>query len=114
MGKVKNYEAQIKLTENRYIARKPYRCSFKDIQEIEKQITELLKRRLIDESTSPFAAPVTFAYKKENGEKNKNRSCVGFRELNKLLITEIQPFPLIDDIIIRTRNCNWYTVLDIS
>lgn len=112
IGRVQNHEAQIKLLENKYISKKPYRCSGPDQLEIEHQIAELLKADLIEESSSPFAAPVTLAFKREDGKKT--RLCVDFRELNKLVVPEAQPFPLIDDIILKTRNCHWFTALDIN
>lgn len=116
VGTVKDYEASIELTEHKFVAKRPYRCSLDDQKEIESQITELLKHGQIEESCSPFAAPVTLAYKKtgEGNIKEKNRLCIDFRELNKLLVPESQPFPLIEDIIIRTRNCKWFSALDIN
>jgi len=41
------------------------------------------KKNLIEESYSPFAAPVTLAYKKE--DDRKSRLCIDFRDLNKLV-----------------------------
>ena len=35
IGTVKDYEATIKLTENKYIAKKPYWCSIQDRTETE-------------------------------------------------------------------------------
>jgi len=74
-----------------------------DKKEIEKQIAKLLEKNLIEESYSLFAAPVTLAYKKNEG---KIRMCIDFRDLNKNIVPQAQPFPLIDDIIIRARNVN--------
>lgn len=112
VGTVKNHEAHIKLVEDKYVSKKPYRCSIPDQKEIETQITELLKRNLIEESSSPFAAPVTLAFKKDAGQKN--RLCIDFRELNKLVVPEPQPFPRIDDIVVMAGGCKWFTTLDIN
>lgn len=112
IGTVKGYEATIKLIENKYISRKPYRCSFQDKIEIEKQIKELLKAGLIEESCSPYAAPVTMVYKKEEGKKS--RLCIDFTELNKILVPESQPFPRIDDLKVRARNCKYFSKLDVN
>lgn len=116
IGTVRDHEACIKLSEDRYVARKPYRCSIEDQNEIERQVAELLKHGVIEESCSPFAAPVTMAYKKigEGGSKEKTRMCIDFRDLNKLIIPEATPFPIIDDIIPRTRGCSWFSVVDIN
>lgn len=49
-GKVTKYKAQIKLIENKYIAKKPYWCSYDNQKEIESQIKELLKNGMIEQS----------------------------------------------------------------
>lgn len=114
--KGKDCEACIELIENKYISRRPYRCSWEDQKEIERQVGELLKHGLIQESYSPFAAPVTLAYKKTGvgNERKKTRLCMDFTALNKLVIPESQPFPLISDLIEKTRGCQWYSAFDIN
>lgn len=112
IGEIKGYEASIKLTEYKYISKKPYRCSFQDKEEIEKQVSELLKANLIEESCSPYAAPVTMVFKKEEGKRS--RFCIDFKELNKIVVPESQPFPRIDDLTLRARNCKFFTKLDVN
>ena len=116
IGKVKNYEASITLLEEKYVAKKPYRCSIDDQKEIERQVAELLEYGIIEESCSPFAAPVSMAFKKagEGGKKEKTRLVVDFRLLNRLVISESTPFPLISDIITKTRGCGWFSTLDLN
>lgn len=115
VGKVRDHVATVKLTEHKYVYRKPYRCNIIDQREIESQISKLLEAGLIEESTSPFAAPVTLAYKKYlDGKKKKDRLCIDFSALNKIIIPESQPFPLIEDLIIKARDCKWFSVLDIN
>lgn len=104
-GTVKDYEARIDLKIDKYCSKRPYRCSIEDRKEIEQQVSKLLKNKLIEESYSPFAAPVTLAYKKEEGKKS--RLCIDFRELNKIVIPQSQPFPLIEDLVDKTRNCKF-------
>ncbi|GBP86728.1 hypothetical protein EVAR_63733_1 [Eumeta japonica] len=79
------------------LLKRPYRCSLDDKKEIEKQIEQLLKNELIEESYSPFAAPVTLAFKRDEGKKS--RLCIDFRDLNKIIIPQPQPFPLIEDLL---------------
>lgn len=111
IGKVNEYEARIDLIVEKYCSKRPYRCNIDDKKEIEKQVAKLLEKELIEESYSPFAAPVTLTYKKNEG---KTRMCIDFRDLNKNVVPQAQPFPLIDDIIIRARNCRYFTTLDIN
>lgn len=112
VGEVKNYEAFIDLQIDKYCYKRPYRCTIEDRKEIEEQISQLLKHGLIEDSYSPFAAPVTLAFKKE--ENKKNRLCVDFRELNKIIVPQAQPFPLIEDLMIKTVGCKYFTTLDIN
>jgi len=112
VGRVKQEEAQIKLMENRYISKKPYRCTIPDQEEIDSQITNLLESGLIEETNSPFAAPVTLVYKKEDG--CRSRLCIDFRELNKIVIPEPQPFPRIEDIMVKAGDCTWFSAFDIN
>jgi len=56
--------------------KKPYICTIEDKKEIEQQISKFLEKNLIEESYSPFAAPVTLAFKKE--ENKRSRLCFDF------------------------------------
>lgn len=112
VGSVKGYEAHIDLLVDTYCTKRPYRCNFEDKKEIEQQVSKLLKNKLIEESYSPFAAPITLAYKKEEGRKS--RLCIDFRDLNKIVVPQSQPFPLIEDLMVKTRNCKFFSTLDIN
>ncbi|CAB3246929.1 unnamed protein product [Arctia plantaginis] len=112
IGTVKEYEARIDLLIDKYCCKRPYRCSIDDKKEIEEQITKLLDKNLIEESYSPFAAPVTLAFKKEDNKKS--RLCIDFRDLNKIVVPQAQPFLLIEDLMMKTRNSTYFTTLDIN
>jgi hypothetical protein len=102
----KSQEASIKLTENRYMSEKPHRCSIPD------QNTKLLERNLIEESSSPFAAPVTRAFEKESNRRD--RLCIDFRETNKFVAPESQPFSRIRDITDKAENSNLFSTFDMN
>lgn len=107
-----NYEAHIDLLIDKYCSKRPYRCTIEDKKEIEEQVSKLLEKNLIEESYSPFAAPVTLAYKKD--DKKRSRLCIDFRDLNKIVVPQSQPFPLIEDLMVKTRNCKFFSTLDIN
>lgn len=109
---VKDYEARIDLSVDKYCCKRPYRCSIEDKIENSNQISKLLEKKLIEKSYSPFAAPVTLAFKKE--DNRKSRLCIDFRDLNKLVIPQSQPYPRIEDLVIKTRNCKYFLTLDIN
>lgn len=112
IGTVSHYEAHIDLIMDKYCYKRLYRCTEEDKRQIESQILKLLEKNLIEESYSPFAAPVTLAYKKEDGEKT--RLCIDFRELNKIVVPQSQSFPLIEDLMVKTVNCKYFSTLDIN
>lgn len=46
--------------------------------------------------------------------KKKTRLCIYFRDLNKIVVPQSQPFPLIEDIMLKTRDCKFFSTLDIN
>jgi len=40
--------------------------------------------------------------------------CIDFREINKLVVPESQPFPRIEDIVVKAVNCRWFSTFDIN
>ena len=116
VGNVCDYQTNISLSEDRFISKRPYRCSPEDQAEIERQVKELLNHGMIRQSSSPFASPVTMQYKKTGfgNEKEKTRMCIDYRDLNKIVVPESQPFPLIDEIITKARGCSWFSAVDIN
>ena len=112
VGRIKSDEAQITLSMDRkYVAQRPYRCSRQDQEEIESQVKKLLEAGLISESTSPFAAPVTLVNKKGEG---RSRLCIDLRQLNKLVVPESYPMPLIEELVEKTSGCLYFSVFDIN
>ncbi|GFT83906.1 retrovirus-related Pol polyprotein from transposon 17.6 [Trichonephila clavipes] len=61
---------------------RPYSTSPIQEKEIKGQVEKLLQTGLIKESNSPYSAPVTLAFKRDDGKKT--RLCIDFRKLNAL------------------------------
>jgi hypothetical protein len=72
-----------------------YRMSPLELQEVRKQLTELLELGFIQPSKSPWGAPILFVRKK-NG---KLRMCCDYRALNKSTVKDSYPLPRIDDLL---------------
>lgn len=52
------------------------------------------------------------AFKKS--ENSKSRLCINFQDLNKIVVPQSQPFPLIEDLVQKTRNCTHFSTLDMN
>ncbi|GFW00864.1 retrotransposable element Tf2 protein type 1 [Trichonephila clavipes] len=67
----------------------PYRNSQQESKEIQTQIEELLKAGFIRPFHNPYAAPVTLAYKKDEGKRS--RLCIDYRKLNEITRKDSTP-----------------------
>ncbi|GBG74390.1 hypothetical protein CBR_g18801 [Chara braunii] len=76
-----------------------YRMSPRELEELRKQLDELLEKGWIRPSSSPFGAPVLFVPKKE-GEL---RMCIDYRGLNAITVKNVEPLPRIDDLLDRVQ-----------
>lgn len=86
-----------------------YRLSDSELQEMRRQLAELLRKGHIRPSKSPWGAPVLFVRKKDGGL----RMCVDYRALNKLTIRNSYPLPRIDDIFDRLRGAKFFSKIDL-
>ncbi len=87
----------------------PYRLNQAETDELNKQLTELLKKGYIRPSVSPYGAPVMFASKKDNSY----RMCMDYRALNKITIKNKYPLPRIDDLLDRLAGARYFSKIDL-
>ncbi len=91
------------------VARPTYRMSAAELDELKKQLDELLEQQFIQPSKSPFGAPILFVKKKDGS----TRMCVDYRALNKLTIKNKYPLPRIDELMDRLLGAKWFSKLDL-
>ncbi|UYV65033.1 K02A2.6-like, partial [Cordylochernes scorpioides] len=114
IGHIKTNPICISLLDNISIAQKPYRTSFYNNAEIQKQITELLKYDIIRPSSSPYSSPALLVIKKSDAPNHPTRLCIEYRKLNQKTVPEHTPIPLIEQIIDRLSQSKIYTILDVK
>lgn len=105
-----DYKIRIRLTSENPISFRPRRLSYGDKQIVDKTIDELLNNGVIRPSTSPYAFPLVLVPKKD-GTK---RMCIDYKPLNKIMIRDSYPMPLIDDCLERMEGHKYFTVLDLK
>ena len=80
------------------------------LEELKKQLNDLIRSGYIRPSSSPWGAPVLFVPKK-NG---KMRLCIDYRWLNNLTHKVSYPLPHIEDTIAQLAGASRFTVLDLK
>lgn len=109
IGCIPNAECIIELITNIPINSKPYRST--NHETINSEVQSLLLNNLIRPSYSPYASPVTLAFKKEDNAKT--RFCIDYRKLNDKILPDKYPMPRIEDIIDRLHNSKCFSIFDI-
>ena len=94
----------------RPLGMRPRRLSPKEREEVNKEITHLLGQGLITQSTSPWAAPIVVARRK-NGQI---RLAIDYRALNAQSFDQHHPIPRIDDLIDRLGEAKYFSSLDLK
>ena len=72
----------------------PYRMAPTELREFKAQLEELLSKRFIRPSISPWGAPVIFVKKKDGSL----RLCIDYKKLNRVTIRNQYPLPRIDEL----------------
>lgn len=111
VGCFKDHLCVIELETNIPINSKAYRTSIEQQNRIENEIKSLMNAGLIRYSSSPYASPVTLAFKKEDNEKT--RFCIDYRKLNEKVIPDKYPMPRIEDIIDNLYGNKFFSVFDV-
>ncbi|XP_057754711.1 uncharacterized protein LOC130974013 [Arachis stenosperma] len=87
----------------------PYRMAPPELEELKKQLKDLLDVGFIRPSKAPYGAPVLFQ-KKHDGSL---RLCIDYRALNKVTIKNKYPIPLIADLFDQLGRAKWFSKLDL-
>ena len=90
--------------------RQPYRMSPGELDELKKQLDELISKGFIRPSKSSFGAPVLFVKKKDGSV----RMCIDYRDLNKLTVKNKYPLPRIDELLDRLLGAKVFSKIDLA
>ncbi|XP_070050955.1 uncharacterized protein, partial [Nicotiana tomentosiformis] len=75
-----------------------------ELKELKGQLQELLDKGFIRTNVSPCGAPVLFVKKKDGSM----RMCINYRQLNKVIVKNMYPFPRIDDLFDQLQDHEQY------
>ena len=91
------------------ISKVPYRMAPTKLKELKQQLQELLDKKFICPSYSPWGAPVLFVKKKDGSM----RICMDYRELNKVTIKNKYPLLRIDDLFNQLNGAVVFSKIDL-
>lgn len=109
IGRCKSVEHCIRLNVNRPVVMKARQYSAEHRKAIDKQISEMLAKGVVRQSSSPFAAEVVMVRKKEGTW----RFCVDYRMLNKITIKDKYPLPRIPELLRSVKASQFFITLDL-
>ena len=95
-----------------------YRMSQPELEELRRQLDDLLERGYIRHSTSPFASPVLLVVKPGTGPGTgkpiKYRLVCDFRVINQYTIKNAYPVPPLHDLLDRLHGKKFFTKIDLT
>jgi hypothetical protein len=80
---------------------------------MKRQVTEMLDKGVIRESSSPWSAPAILVAKTSPDAKPKFRFCVDFRALNSVTNIDTYPLPIMEETASTLYGSKYFTVLDL-
>ncbi|XP_075521495.1 uncharacterized protein LOC142554710 [Primulina tabacum] len=86
-----------------------YRMAPAELKELKIQLQELIERKYIRPSSSPWGAPVLFVKKKDG----TLRLCIDYRDLNNVTIKNKYPLPRIDELFDALQGSKVYSKIDL-
>ena len=87
-----------------------YRLSPAEKLEVERQVTDYIKKGFVERSKSSHASPVIFVAKKDG----TLRMCVDYRALNSKTVRNRYPLPRMDDLIDQVQGSTVFSSLDLQ
>jgi hypothetical protein len=91
------------------IAQSPYRMNPQELEELKKQLADMLSKGLIRPSASPWGSPVLFVDK----QYGTIRLCVDYHKLNEVTIKNKYPLPKIEDLFDQLNGAKVFSKIDL-
>jgi hypothetical protein len=91
------------------IAQSPYRMNPHELEELKKQLANMLSKGLIRPSASPWGSAILFVDKREG----TIRLCVDYRRLNEVTSKQKYPLPKIEDFFDQLNGAKVFSKIDV-
>jgi hypothetical protein len=107
-------EHSIETGDARPIKRNPYRTPHALKPVVDEHIDDMLKRKIIEPSMSPWSSSIVLVQKKSKDWGIKYRFCVDYRALNAVTKPDAYPIPNIVDTLDSLGHSKIFSVLDVA
>jgi hypothetical protein len=91
------------------IAQRAYCMNPQELEELKRQLADMLSKGLIRPSASPWGSPVLFVDKRDG----TIRLCVDYRKLNEVTIKNKYPLPKIEDLFDQLNGAKVFSKIDL-
>lgn len=107
--KTPDIKLSITLKDKTPIYQTPRRLPPKETDIVKKQINEWINAEIIEPCSSEYASPVVIAKKKDGSP----RLCIDYRKLNKVIVKDKYPLPIVEDQIDRLAEARIFSTIDL-
>ena len=107
-GRCKTYRHEIVLDTHKPLYTPQYRVPHKFQAPLDQEISEMLEQNIIRESKSPYNSPVLAVPKPDNSI----RLCVDLRQINRHVIPDRFPLPILSEVLQQLSNNQVFSTLD--
>jgi len=105
-----NVEMTIIMKEDQKIFARPRRLPFPERKIVSDQMEQWIKEGVIEPCSSDYASPIVVTKKKDGTP----RICIDYRAINRAIIKDRYPLPLIEDILDRLQAARIFSSLDLK
>ena len=110
IGRVRNFEMEIKLTTDKPVCQKPRRIANAHLPQVKQRIEELLEAGLIRKSISPYSANIVVVNK---GNTGQIRVCCDYKSLNNYVVKDSYYIGSMQDILTSIQGATIFSTIDI-
>jgi len=114
LGSTSQIEHSIETGYARPIRKSPYRIPHALKPVVDEHINDMLSKKIIEPSTSPWSSSIVLVQKKSKDGSIKYRFCIGYRSLNAVTKPDAYPIPNIIDTLDSLGKSKIFSVLDMA
>lgn len=105
-----NIEMKIIVKNDEPIFQAPRRLPLVERKIVSKQVDEWIQNKIVEPSVSEYASPVVLTKKKDGAY----RMCIDYRKINKIIMKDRFPLPLIEDQIDKLQGYKMFSTIDLK